>query len=182
MRKIIFFVFLNTAWADAFYLHLGGCGAYKFREDCSENVCSGYMESKETYEKNDKRLAWDRCNESIIIQMRDMFPGLNFENNIPNKCEPTCLTFDLSKCSPNIKRDGPSRHMDKCTKKSTTSISDLVQQLLEQLTTTTKTTPVATSTVATTQTTLVVTTTVTTTTTTTTRNMADKEIVYQGES
>ena len=178
MREIIFFIFLNTAWADEFLFHLGGCGSYKFREDCSENVCSGYMESEETYENNDKRLTWDRCDESIIIQMREMFPGLKFENNIPNKCEPTCLTFDLSKCSPNIKRDGPSYNMDKCTKKSSTSIIDnLVQQLLGQLTTTTQTTNVATSTVATTETTLMV----TTTTTTTTGSMADKQTLYQGE-
>ena len=66
----------NAVWVSATNLIHSGCGVYKWRERCRGNVCSGYMESKDTLEKTDQKLTWKSYNESIIINMRDMFPGL----------------------------------------------------------------------------------------------------------
>ena len=76
-------------------LYTGGCGDYEWRERCRGNVCSGYMESKSTVAKNDQTLTWKSCNDSIIAQMIEMFPGLRLEHKNPNKCDPTCVASDI---------------------------------------------------------------------------------------
>ena len=101
MREILCFVLLKTLMAsDALFAQFGDCGAYQFRERCNKIACSGFMESSSTFERNNQRLTWKSCNESIRYQMREMFPGLKFEHNNPKKCAPVCITFDLSRCGP----------------------------------------------------------------------------------
>ena len=195
MREILYFVFLKTLLAESFIQHLSGCGGYAVRERCNEISCSGSMESTDTFEKNDQRLTWKSCNESIRNQMKDMFPGLKFEHDDPKKCSPVCATYVLSKCDPKTAMKhitGPSfgPSLDKCkTKLTSATIYEWVQKQLGQLGITTHTTHIATETVTTTvpttvttkKTTTVTTKVITTTTTKITRSMAEKAKDYQGK-
>ena len=81
---------LNAGLAEMGLLY-SDCGDYEWRERCRGNVCFGYMESKNTVAKNDQTLTWKSCNDSIIAQMIEMFPGLRLEHKNPNRCEPTCV-------------------------------------------------------------------------------------------
>ena len=142
------------------------CGSYEWRERCRGNVCSGYMESKNTVEKNDQTLIWKSCNDSIIAQMIEMFPGLRLEHKNPNKCEPTCVASLM--CGGSI---------GDCTSELTTSdletflaqnphISETIYQL--QQTTTPATTTVTSKPI-------------TTVTTTTTQIPTERKRDYKGE-
>ena len=157
---------LNAGLAEMGVLYTGGCGNYEWRERCRGNVCSGYMESKNTVAKNDQTLTWKSCNDSIIAQMIEMFPGLRLEHKNPNKCEPTCVASLM--CGGSI---------GDCTSELTTSdletflaqnphISETIYQL--QQTTTPATTTVTSKPV-------------TTITTTTTQILTERKRDYKGE-
>ena len=163
-------------------IHTGGCGNYKWRARCRGNVCSGFMESKDTPDKNDQKLTWKSCNESIIIHMRDMFPELIIEHDNPKKCV-TCVRIkNSSKCG--------YQSIGNCSSKMTIStitedldnllaedpdISQLISQLRRSLTTkTTSTTTTAITTVTSKP--------ITSTTTTATQRMTERERDYKGES
>ena len=164
-------------------IHTGGCGNYKWRARCRGNVCSGFMESKDTPDKNDQKLTWKSCNESIIIHMRDMFPGLEIYHDNPKNCKPTCVRIKNSyKCGDTSIGNCPP----KTTISTTTGdfenvlaenpdISQFIFELRRKLTAkTTSTTTTAITTVTSKP--------ITSMTTTTTQHMTEKERAYTGES
>jgi len=179
---------LNAVWVSATNLiHTSGCGVYKWRERCRENVCSGYMESKDTLEKTDQELTWKSCNESIIINMRDMFPGLIIEHDNPKKCEPTCVRIkNSSKCG--------HQYIGNCSLKTTISTTTWdfenfsaenpdISQLISELRRARSRKP-TTKTISTTTTAITTVTSkpITSMTTTTTQRMTESERDYKGES
>ena len=121
---------LNAGLAEMGVLYTGGCGDYEWRERCRGNVCSGYMERKNTVAKNDQTLTWKSCNDSIIAQMIEMFPGLRFEHKNPNRCEPTCVASLITGVCGGFVGD--------CTSKLTTPATNTVtSKPITTLTTTT---------------------------------------------
>ena len=142
------------------------------------------MESKDTLEKTDQKLTWKSCNESIIINMRDMFPGLIIEHDNPQKCEPTCVRIkNSSKCG--------HQYIGYCSPITTisTTTGDFekflaenpdTSQLISELRLARSRTP-TTKTISTT-TTAITTEPITSMTTTTTQRMTERERDYKGES
>ena len=165
MREFLFFGLLNAIWANVQrpgYTKIRGCGIYKYEEYCEDNVCSGSLESKNTFAGNDQLLKWKGCDESIILKMKDMFPGLELKHDNPKKCKPICIKFVTSMCDPKIIPSSAYIYQGRCTKEGWfEKVYSLSGPAISYQSTTMQPT--------------------TTTTTTTTQSVEDRQKKYQGK-